>query len=386
MKATFITYADLGKFKNLKTKDILSTISFFKNKNLILLVISRLGKGEGDFIKINALPFLAHFFIGGIHKIFKSFPSRKIEEKIFDFLGSQTNIPESIVFFHPPKFPKIIKKAKNGNCVCVGIAVNSSPNHTKLLIEEELKNQKITSFDFSKLLERDYSKDMDYLIALSEFSKSTYIQDGFPAEKIYVANLDIDTKRFSPGEHNNNEFVVLFPASMIGILKGLQYVVDAWQGLNIPNKKLIILGERYLWPIEMENKYKKIILEDNSIIELGMVSDVEFYMKKANVVVLPSFTEGFSRAIAESMSCGVPVITTNNSTDTKNFFIDKKHGLIVPVGDSQKINEMIMYLFENKEVREKMGENARECVLNKKLFAESVFDIYNDISRKTQSK
>jgi hypothetical protein len=45
-----------------------------------------------------------------------------------------------------------------------------------------------------------------------------------------------------------------------------------------------------------------------------------------------------------------------------------------------------MYLFENKEVREKMGENARECVLNKKLFAESVFDIYNDISRKTQSK
>jgi len=378
MSVSFITYADFGKYNNLKTKDISSTILLFKKRGLISRVVCRLGKVEGINSK-NALPFILHILVAGIGKFTRFLPVRKIEENFFDFFASKMEIPKGIIFFHPAKFLKTIKKARREGSICVGIAVNSSIESTDKLLEEELKKQNVKFFNKSKLLENDFANQMDYLITLSPFSKNTYVEYGFPEDKIYVANLDVDISVFYPKEKIDDIFTVIITTSSIGILKGLQYLIDAWQDFNIPNKKLIILGQRYLWPQKMEDKYKKIILQDKTIIELGMVNNVVSYIQNSDVSILPSFTEGFSRSVVESMACGIPVITTRNSTDVENFFEDNKHGLIVPIGDSKAITDALFFMYNNKEKRIEMGENARKAVVNKKLFSEEIFDIYQKI-------
>ncbi|MCE9585350.1 glycosyltransferase [Candidatus Nomurabacteria bacterium] len=379
MKSLFVTYADRGKYRNLKTEDIAGVIDYFENKKAIFGVISRIGTDKKkDFYQYSALPLFLHFLIAGFGKFFKDFPSRKIEEYFFDFFASKFILKDKIVFFHPPKFPKTININKTNNNLCIGIAVNSHPLHTESLMKKELEKNNIKIIP-KNTIEADYAFNMDYLIALSPFSKKTYVENGYPENKIFVANLDINTERFVPLKKNENYFTVVFPASNIGILKGLQYVLDAWQEFDIPNKKLIILGKKNLWPIEMKEKYEKIIKKDISIKELGIVNNPEFILGSSDVTILPSFTEGFSRSVAESMSCGVPVITTKNATDTENFFQDRKHGIIVREGESDDILKALNYLYSNKEECIDMGVASREAVLKKECFNEKVFCIYENI-------
>ena len=81
------------------------------------------------------------------------------------------------------------------------------------------------------------------------------------------------------------------------------------------NTQLILCG-KLGW------KYKKILREiDNSqyrsdIILTGYVTNLEreFFYRNAIALLFPSYYEGFGFPLLEAMSCGIPVITANNSS------------------------------------------------------------------------
>ena len=76
------------------------------------------------------------------------------------------------------------------------------------------------------------------------------------------------------------------------------------------------------------------------------------------------------------MACGVPVITTENA---KGIVEDGETGFIVPIRDPEAIREKIEFLYNNPDVREKMGRKARKAVLEKESFADQVYGIYQEI-------
>lgn len=375
MKVQFITYADTGSRHNLKSEDISSAIEFFKKQGVLGRVITRLGK-RSDIDQRAAVSIAAHTFLGVLRR-FLGFSTRKVEENIFDRNAARQLKKQSITFFHPPLFERTMKKSKTMSMCTVGIVTNSDPRYVaKLLQEEKIKQGESTARDS---IEENYFIDtIDYLVALSPFSKSTYVKEGYPSEKIYIARLDVDTNRFVPIERTQ-EFTVVFPTSSIGILKGLQYLLDAWKNISIPNKKLIIMGNRVGWPKVMEEKYSVQIKNDPTIEEVGTVSNPEWYFGRAHAVVLPTFTEGFSRSIAEALSCEAAVITTERATDVVDFFKDNVHGILVPVGNAPAIEDALQLLYAQPNVRDAMGKAGRELMLHKKPFSEELFSIYQDI-------
>jgi glycosyltransferase involved in cell wall biosynthesis len=80
-----------------------------------------------------------------------------------------------------------------------------------------------------------------------------------------------------------------------------------------------------------------------------------------NILVMPSVREGFGLAIAEAMSCGLPVVASNCSS-IPELIDDGKGGFLCPVGDIEAFAEKINLLADSPKLRHEMGEYNRAKV------------------------
>lgn len=374
---TIVTYGDFGRYRNLKSEDIIPVIETFEEKKIPTKVISRLGsRGEYGF---QAVPTLAHYFLGAVGKIFPKFPRRKIEEGIFETRGSGAIGDANIVFFHPARFRKGIRKAKKCGAITVGFATTAHLDFNRELEKEELSILG-WSGDVDPLISFSDFELFDYLISLSGFAAKTYIEKGFPKERVFIAEPDIDQERFFIKEGSKrSQFTVVFPAASTGPLKGVQYLLDAWGESQVGNGKLLILGELTGWPVPLKNKILKKIEGNESIQKVGTVSNPEDFFREANVVVYPSLTEGFGRASLEAMACGTPVIVTENA---QGIVEDGETGFVLPIRDVEGIKEKLEYLYNHRDKASEMGQRAVEAARNKKPFGEAVYEIYKEICKR----
>jgi len=195
----------------------------------------------------------------------------------------------------------------------------------------------------------------DYIICLSKFAYNTFIQNGIKPEKIRILPLGVDLNRFRPGKKLDDKFRILF-VGRVTLQKGIKYLLEAYQKLKLKNAELVIVGP-------VGNELKEWIRDARNKINFKMVgftpNPVPFY-QNASIFVLPSVTEGCARVILEAMACGLPVIVTTN---TGTICEDGKSGFVIPIRDVETLKEKILFLYENREIREEMGKNAREHIL-----------------------
>ncbi len=77
-----------------------------------------------------------------------------------------------------------------------------------------------------------------------------------------------------------------------------------------------------------------------------------------NVYVSASRSEAFGLSIVEAMACGRAVVATATE-GAQEIIEDGATGLIVPVGDAEKIAEALAALLEDEAVRNRLGARAR---------------------------
>ena len=79
---------------------------------------------------------------------------------------------------------------------------------------------------------------------------------------------------------------------------------------------------------------------------------------KSDLVLLPSWREGLSRALIEAAAMERPIITTD-VPGCRDVVDHGRSGLLVPVRDSRAIELAILLLLENPSLAKCLGENAR---------------------------
>ncbi len=86
-----------------------------------------------------------------------------------------------------------------------------------------------------------------------------------------------------------------------------------------------------------------------------------FYYRASDIFCLPSTLESFGIVNLEAMACGVPIVASRVG-GIPDIVNDGENGLLITPGDSNALADAIIYLLENKDIRERMGKNGKKKI------------------------
>jgi GalNAc-alpha-(1->4)-GalNAc-alpha-(1->3)-diNAcBac-PP-undecaprenol alpha-1,4-N-acetyl-D-galactosaminyltransferase len=145
-------------------------------------------------------------------------------------------------------------------------------------------------------------------------------------------------------------------------------LIESFKRLNKPDWKLVIVGgdaSKMTLMKDLKSLIKKIGAEEK-IILTGNRSDVDIIYQKSKIFVLASQSEGFPNVIGEAMSAGLPVVAFDCVAGPSEMIIHGKDGFLVPLFDYESLEEKLLTLMNDPELRERIG---REAMKNIKRFS-----------------
>lgn len=138
-----------------------------------------------------------------------------------------------------------------------------------------------------------------------------------------------------------------------------------------PEMQLVFYGKGEPDMTTIKNMVNELGIEKNVRFE-GLVTDILNRIKDAKMFVLSSDYEGLPNSLIEAMITGLPCVSTDCSPGgARELIQDGVNGLIVSAGDDEKLAEAMIYMLDNPEKADKMGEKAQ--MLRERLAPEKVF-------------
>lgn len=194
---------------------------------------------------------------------------------------------------------------------------------------------------------REYA-EADYISVPSSFAKRSFVEQGFPAEKLLKVPYGVSLEHFRPAQKEDDVFRVMHIGG--NLLKGTHFLIDALNELELFHSELLLIGTPSLVIRELLRKFK------GKYKVLDHVPHLELYTlySQCSVYVLPSLQEGLAMVQVEAMACGIPVVCSTN-TGGEDIIRNGIDGFVVPVRDVDALKEKILYLYENETERREMG-------------------------------
>jgi glycosyltransferase involved in cell wall biosynthesis len=147
--------------------------------------------------------------------------------------------------------------------------------------------------------------------------------------------------------------------------------------------KALIVGRR------LDTAYHTILMRlisdlslQGSILFEDYSESVQPILSAMDVFVLSSRSEGFSRALLEAMSSGLPVLASRIS-EIEEAVLDHENALLINLGDFKSMASAIVTLAEDEALRKRMGEKNRERAVEKfdlKAHARAIEYLYRKLA------
>ncbi|OJI07389.1 hypothetical protein BK004_01505 [bacterium CG10_46_32] len=239
-------------------------------------------------------------------------------------------------------------------------------------------------------------KTSQQIITDSEFLKNFLNNINSDANKVRVIrnpisaleHTDFDKEDFK--KKNGLKTNVIMTMARLVPWKGVSLLIESMHDVlrEHPDTSLAIAGTG---PSEQE--LKKLTIGQNlndSVIFLGNVTDPREKQKLyavADVFSLNTFYESMSNVLLEAMAAGLPVVTTRAGGNPE--LVNNKNGILVHYNNKEQIAAAITKLLDDSELRQQLGENARQTVTQFTLedFVNKNVSILKDVQPRTpQSK
>lgn len=207
-------------------------------------------------------------------------------------------------------------------------------------------------------------KKADYILSTSNVMKVE--TQKYTNKPIQVTPFGVNISKFTPNKIEKHEII-------IGTIKtleekyGIQYLVKAFKEVKERNEELNIklrIGGTGSQEDYLKELTKKLSIDDD-VSFLGFVNpdDVVREFQNFDVAVFPSTldSESFGVAAVEAEACGIPVVVT----DIGGLMESTKPNVTSLVAKKKSVEDLaekIEMLVKNKELRIKMGNDARKFV------------------------
>jgi glycosyltransferase involved in cell wall biosynthesis len=213
------------------------------------------------------------------------------------------------------------------------------------------------------------------VITITDFTRE-YLVDTYqiPADKVSLIYQGTDSKRFQHSKNARKEARTRYqlPKNAHPILgsigsfehrKGHPVLFDALQELindAWPNTHLMMVGDG-----PDEALLKELVKDKNlerNISFFPFTSEPDYIYELLDITVLPSLNkEGLPNVLLESMSMGVPVVSSNIG-GVAEIVIDGETGYMVEPGDKSALAKAIHKIWADQILYKEMKANARQLI------------------------
>jgi N-acetyl-alpha-D-glucosaminyl L-malate synthase BshA len=212
----------------------------------------------------------------------------------------------------------------------------------------------------------------DGLTVPSEFlRRAAHERLGLPAETpIEVLPNFVDTERFRPLPERqpperlrSDRPFILCHSSNFRPLKRIDHVIDILAHVNQHVcAQLVLLGDGPERPrIEALSEQRGL---RHRVRFCGLLQDVAAVLRRSDVFLLPSETEGFGLAALEAQSCGVPVVASRVG-GLPEVVRDGATGFLCEPDDVDGMAAAVLRLLQDPQLLARMSEAAREDALTR---------------------
>ncbi|MBO5854524.1 MAG: glycosyltransferase, partial [Bacteroidales bacterium] len=206
-------------------------------------------------------------------------------------------------------------------------------------------------------------KNLDFAVAEGLYyrSKASVIGDG--------GTIGVDLKQFDVLKKEAAKTMVLeqfqqlkgkLVLGFVGRInndKGIKELLEAFIRLEkkYPNIALLLIGG-----IDNEcSSYIRCCEEHPNIVNMGRTNDVPTYISAIDILVHPSYREGFSMVIQQAMAMEIPVVTTDIPGPSE-VIKDGETGILAKPRDTDSLYDAILWMIEHPEERLQMGKMGRK--------------------------
>lgn len=172
---------------------------------------------------------------------------------------------------------------------------------------------------------------------------------------------------FHPKTGRNEGPITVLGAGRLSIEKGFQQIPAILEQLGKwCDVRIQLAGDGPLRAaIEADAQHRGV---QHRLDFLGFRHDIDRLMSNADILLLPSFTEGLPNVILEAAAAGIPAVATAVG-GTPEAIIQGKTGILVESGDINAMAESLRLLATHHDTRMQMGLAAREYVESHFSFA-----------------
>lgn len=222
----------------------------------------------------------------------------------------------------------------------------------------------------------------DCVQATAESERNNLLKLGYNSN-IKVVRLGIDADGIEMKKSWKKTCQILF-LSRVHVKKGINFLVEAADVLRneLQGYKILVAGEGNADYVEA---MKRMICDRGlqDIVQLvgGVYGDEKWRLfQTSDFFVLPTHSENFGLAIAESLASGTPVITTVGTP--WNDLNSSNSGAWIEIGTQPLVETLRRFLSLSDEDLETMGKNGRKLIETKysaKVMAEEMMEVYQSI-------
>lgn len=211
-------------------------------------------------------------------------------------------------------------------------------------------------------------------------SKVKMIYNFFDIEKIKKLSEDQSKLTTKEKELIKNDY--FFACCRVDRQKDLDTLIESYKILK---EKYSIKEKLYIAGIgdekeRLETLIKKYNLE-NDIIFLGLQTNPFVWMKNAKFFVHSSHYEGFGLVLVEALITNGMVISSDCPVGPSEILENGKSGILFPVGDREKLANIILEVLNNKEIVENYRKEAKRRIkdFSKEKIREQVIELLDEI-------
>jgi glycosyltransferase involved in cell wall biosynthesis len=208
---------------------------------------------------------------------------------------------------------------------------------------------------------------LDAYIANSQAAAWQVKKNGIPEQRVFVVYNGIEINKapipdVPPNLIQGSPLIVC--VANLQPRKGLAVLLDATNRLreHFPHIRTMLVGRDYTSGRFFEDMEAAGLADTYQW--AGYVRDVRGILARADVFVLPSFSEGMPTSILEAMLAEKPVVASNVD-GIPELIENSVTGLLVPPGDPAELAVEIRRVLESDDLARSLGVSARAYVLSR---------------------